>query len=68
MFKARDHLIKDDLFLDALSMVMAQVLPRMETERKLATSEAALRESAEHYRSLFNVLHGLPARSIDALA
>jgi PAS domain S-box-containing protein len=56
---ARDYLVKDDQFLDHLPIAVANVLRQIQTERKLAEVENALRESEQRYRSLFkNMLEG----------
>ncbi len=49
---ARDYIVKDEQFLDLLPSVVDRVIERLETERKLADAEEALRESAENFRAL----------------
>jgi PAS domain S-box-containing protein len=51
---ARDYLVKDNTFLDALPQVMDQVLSQLLTERKLSTMEKALQETENRFRMLFN--------------
>lgn len=44
---ARDYLMKDGAFLELLPSVVAQILEQLEKERKLAETEAKLREMFE---------------------
>ena len=50
---AADYLLKDTDLIDRLAGVMDRVFRMIETERRLATAEEALRESEQRFRSLF---------------
>jgi PAS domain S-box-containing protein len=51
---ARDYLVKDSLLLDRLPAVVKRTLQEVENERRLATTEAALRHSENLFRRTFD--------------
>jgi PAS domain S-box-containing protein len=53
---ARDYLVKDSQFLEALPQVMEKVLRVLDTEEQLRRAQFKIRESEEYYRKLFDVL------------
>jgi PAS domain S-box-containing protein len=56
---ARDYLVKDSALLDLLPSVVKQVVGQLAVEKELATTQQALRESEERYRSrLDNLMEG----------
>jgi PAS domain S-box-containing protein len=50
---ARDYLIKDRNFFDVLPRTVRRILEQIDSERRLAQANRALRESEERYRLLF---------------
>ncbi len=56
---ARDYLVKDGNFLEALVPVVSRVMHELETEARLQQAEAALRESEERLRSTLASLDDL---------
>ena|GEM_PF-1082314 len=51
---ARDYIVKDSQFLNALGIAVERTLERLETERRLAEAERSLKESEERYRLLLD--------------
>ncbi len=49
---ARDYLVKDSTFLRSLGPAVGRVMIQLETERRLAETEAALKESEARYRRI----------------
>ena len=54
---ARDYLVKNATFLQALQPIIMRVLKELETERKLAQAEAALRDSEAKFRVITESMH-----------
>ncbi|HOW51987.1 MAG TPA: response regulator [bacterium] len=51
---ARDYIVKDSQFLNALGLAVERTLEQLETERRLTEAERSLHESEERYRLLFD--------------
>ncbi len=49
---ARDYIVKDGAFLEAFPLSVAKVLEQLSLEKRLASAEADLRHSEEHFRML----------------